>query len=373
MGRGDRVHVLLPGGTGGLRGEVSLLSVIGLVETHDGLGASLDGLVDVGQPSLGGGVGDLVHHRDEGSTDILALGLSPVVGKAKVGAEGGAELTIVVSKTTLGSAVGRSAGRFRGSGGGSSGGGNCGAVVLLGDRGDSGERGRRSVGLVFRSLAGSYIRLGAVLSRLGRGGDGRLGGRGLLSSGSRGDDDVAGSIVFASLRGRKSDVGGDNTCRVGRGSTGRDGDGGLLSSSDGNGSRTALAASRLGRDILNNSGLGSGSSVDGGVDGLGRGGGQIDGGSLALLVGSSASRDLSAVVVTRPAASGVRLSGASSRLGVELGVAAVGGVSGGSADEGQKADLGHGGHIDVDEQGILLLDGQDGRLVVKRRERADQG
>ena len=105
VSRGDGVHVLLPGSAGSLRGHVGLSGNVRLVEAHDSLGSTLDGGVDVGQPRLGGGVLGLVHHGDEGSTDILGLGLGPVVGEAEALAEGGAELTIVVGKTTLGAAV----------------------------------------------------------------------------------------------------------------------------------------------------------------------------------------------------------------------------------------------------------------------------
>lgn len=329
MRSGDRVHVLLPAGTGSLRGEVSLVDVVGLVETHDGLGASLDSLVDVCQPLLSGGVGELVHHGDERSANILALGLSPVVGKAEVGAEGRAELTVVVGKTTLGSAVGGGAGRLRSSGRGSgnSGRDGGGAVLLLGDRGDGRERSR-------------------VLLSLGGGSNSGLGRSRLLSSGGRRDDNVAGGLVLASLRRRQGDRGRDYARGVGGGSTRGNGDGGLLGSSDGDGGRTALA-SGLGGDVLNTNRLGGRSrAVDSGVDGLGRGGGDVNGGSLVLVVRSSAGRDLGAVVVTRPATSGVGLSSASSGLGVELGVSSVGRVSGGGANESQKAELGHGRHVD---------------------------
>jgi hypothetical protein len=46
-----------------------------------------------------------VHHGDEWRTNIIVLDLTPVVAKAKLATERAAELGIVVSKTTLGTAV----------------------------------------------------------------------------------------------------------------------------------------------------------------------------------------------------------------------------------------------------------------------------
>jgi hypothetical protein len=102
---GNRVHVLLPGRASSLGGEVSLLRVVRLVETHDSLGALGAGLVDVLEPCLRGALAGAVHHGNELGANVVVLDLAPVVTETELAAEGLAKSSLVVSETTLGAAV----------------------------------------------------------------------------------------------------------------------------------------------------------------------------------------------------------------------------------------------------------------------------
>ena len=105
MGRLDRVHVRLPGGAGGLGLHTALLGVVALVEAHDSGGTLLDGLVNVGEPLFGAGLARAVHHGNEGSSNVVALGLAPVVTETELAAEGSAEVSLVVGETALDTGV----------------------------------------------------------------------------------------------------------------------------------------------------------------------------------------------------------------------------------------------------------------------------
>jgi hypothetical protein len=114
----DRVHVFLPGGAGSFGLHVALGGVIALVETHNSSGTLLDGLVNVGEPLVGGGLGRTMHHRHKICPDIAGLGLPPIVSETELAAESSAEVSFVVGETALFTSVavasGSSGGRSRG-------------------------------------------------------------------------------------------------------------------------------------------------------------------------------------------------------------------------------------------------------------------
>jgi hypothetical protein len=102
----DGVQVLCPGSASSLGGQVALFLVITLVETHDSLGALLDGLVNIGEPLLRRSLLRASDQGNEVGADVVTLGLGPVVAEAKLGTNGFAEAGLIVGKTTLGTGVG---------------------------------------------------------------------------------------------------------------------------------------------------------------------------------------------------------------------------------------------------------------------------
>lgn len=73
-------------GSGNLGGEVSLGSVIGLVEAEKARRASVDGSLGIGRPDLSKIQLETPECGDEGKASARVIALTPVVGPANLGA-----------------------------------------------------------------------------------------------------------------------------------------------------------------------------------------------------------------------------------------------------------------------------------------------